>query len=370
MWLGAATLLAGLAGCTNRTASTSTSVAPPPTAVQNVKARATLDCKTGDHSEILKASVSLDGKKAIIYVRGDNSEKNVQVWDLANKKMLDSADNKNGVAAVAMSPLGLRAAYWSNAGQLQILQINGKGKGKGKGKVMNIPNGDSLAEWTNMYAPTGDERFLICGRKGVYVFDTLNYSLFQNYLVKGDKDTLLACSKPMDGAHVVVALASGPLQLVDYNVDEKGKTKGDGQFVFELKHDKQKPASALALSPDFGLTHAKDKKNEFVANGKLAAVEDNGQITVWDMQEKIVFMTIPIKDAKTTVPSLVFLPDGKTLVYPDEKNRIILHDVEKDTHRAVLEGHTHPVLALDVAPNGVLISGDKGGTLKVWDLPK
>jgi WD40 repeat protein len=81
-------------------------------------------------------------------------------------------------------------------------------------------------------------------------------------------------------------------------------------------------------------------------------------------------MSIPVKDARTVVPSLVFLADSKTLVFPESSNRIVLHDVEKDERVTVLEGHDKPVIALDVTPGGVLVSGDKGGTLKVWDLPK
>jgi WD40 repeat protein len=67
--------------------------------------------------------------------------------------------------------------------------------------------------------------------------------------------------------------------------------------------------------------------------------------------------------------SLVFLPDGKTLISASGDRLIRLWDPATGKERRRLEGHTAAVLSLVLAPDGKrLASGSADGTVRFWDL--
>jgi WD40 repeat protein len=69
------------------------------------------------------------------------------------------------------------------------------------------------------------------------------------------------------------------------------------------------------------------------------------------------------------VHSLVFLPDGKTLISASGDRLIRLWDRATRTERRRLAGHTDAVLSLALAPEGKrLASGGADHTVRFWNL--
>jgi WD40 repeat protein len=69
------------------------------------------------------------------------------------------------------------------------------------------------------------------------------------------------------------------------------------------------------------------------------------------------------------VSSLVFLPDGKTLISASGDRLIRLWEPATGKELRRLEGHTAAVLSLALAPDGKrLASGGADGTVRFWDL--
>jgi WD40 repeat protein len=70
-----------------------------------------------------------------------------------------------------------------------------------------------------------------------------------------------------------------------------------------------------------------------------------------------------------SVTSLVFLPDGKTLISASGDRLIRLWDPATGQERRRLEGHTAAVRSLALAPDGnQLASGGDDSTVRFWDL--
>jgi WD40 repeat protein len=69
------------------------------------------------------------------------------------------------------------------------------------------------------------------------------------------------------------------------------------------------------------------------------------------------------------VSSLVFLPDGRTLISASSDRLIRLWDPATGKERRRLGGHTNAVLSLALAPDGKrLASGSADCTVRFWDL--
>ena len=65
-----------------------------------------------------------------------------------------------------------------------------------------------------------------------------------------------------------------------------------------------------------------------------------------------------------------FSADGKLLAVRDG-NDLRLWDVTKRTTRALLKGHTRPIQALALSPDGKMaVTGSRDNTVKIRDIPK
>lgn len=67
-------------------------------------------------------------------------------------------------------------------------------------------------------------------------------------------------------------------------------------------------------------------------------------------------------------PSIVRFLDKDRLLYVHE-NVLVVQSIKDSLDRKVLYGHTKPVQALDVSPNGkTIVSSSEDGTLRLWDV--
>jgi WD40 repeat protein len=79
----------------------------------------------------------------------------------------------------------------------------------------------------------------------------------------------------------------------------------------------------------------------------------------------------PIRsDESSSVPALVFSPDGKTLASASCEHTVKLWDVKTRKEVAILAGHAGAVFSLAFSPDGkTLASASWDGTIKLWAVP-
>src|SRR5438552_11082267 len=69
--------------------------------------------------------------------------------------------------------------------------------------------------------------------------------------------------------------------------------------------------------------------------------------------------------------SIAFTPDGKQLVSGDRDGTIKVWDIDKGKELATFSGHDRAVWAIAISTDGkVLASGSEDKTVKLWDLEK
>jgi eukaryotic-like serine/threonine-protein kinase len=120
-----------------------------------------------------------------------------------------------------------------------------------------------------------------------------------------------------------------------------------GRYGFEYER------AALAFSPD--------------GNTLAAAAGGEPQILLWNIQKKTLSMTL--RGHSELITSLVFLPNGKTLVSGSYDNTIRLWSLASGQEIARLTNHTHRVSSLALSADGrILASAGWDKTIRIWDL--
>ena len=110
-------------------------------------------------------------------------------------------------------------------------------------------------------------------------------------------------------------------------------------------------------------------------DGMLVSGSRDKTIRLWDIQRTIKNeFTKTIKAHDHLVEQIAFSPNG--MIATSSRNTIYLWDPEKPTKNACVKilksffGHSRTISALAFAPDGILASGDEGGTICLWDLQK
>lgn len=88
----------------------------------------------------------------------------------------------------------------------------------------------------------------------------------------------------------------------------------------------------------------------------------DGTIKLWDFASKAMIKTL--KGHLSAVTALSVLPNGKLASMSDD--HIMIWDIQNGTRLHLLEDSADST-ALEVLPNGILVSGCKNGRIKFWD---
>ncbi len=105
----------------------------------------------------------------------------------------------------------------------------------------------------------------------------------------------------------------------------------------------------------------------FSPSGFMATAHNDQTVRVWDIttggQRAI------LRGHTAPVLAVVFSPDGTYVASGGQDNTIIVWDVNTRTATATLEGHTGAVTALAFSPDGSLLaSASEDGSVRLWDM--
>ncbi|PSB24622.1 hypothetical protein [Stenomitos frigidus] len=129
------------------------------------------------------------------------------------------------------------------------------------------------------------------------------------------------------------------------------------QVVYGVQeHDRLEGHSSSVLSVSFS------------PDGKtLATGSDDNTVKLWDVQAGRELQTL--KGHSSSVYSVSFSPDGKTLATGSVDNTVKLWDVQAGREVQTLKGHSSSVWSVSFSPDGkTLATGSADNTVKLWDV--
>jgi WD40 repeat protein len=286
----------------------------------------------------------LDGGKAFVSLleRKGNGPRGrewvVKVWDLAaNKEALDIGLDWAALDA-APSPDGALIAVSRYADRSVVLFDRRTGK---ESRRLARPDDKIWATAPVRFSPKGD----VALTSSASLVVGWQFGAGDRAFVLEEGDEIVTDFRFFpDGKHVAVGGNKGTIRIWDVVEKRAIRTIRTANGLGALK---------LAVSND-GM--------------KLAAYHHS--ITVWDVGSGDVLHVLPEKYG--FVGDLLFLPEGETLVYPNDRDHTItLFDLKRMAPRRRFKGHTDDVWCLALSPDGrTLLSASSDETVRLWAVPQ
>jgi DNA-binding beta-propeller fold protein YncE len=303
---------------------------------KTIAAKASIKCQIEGGATAVSASA--DGK--LVIVQGYGNKGNVQIWDVQKQQRLHAFDNQSGsVLPVAIAPDGKTAAY-SEYGSIVVVDV-------GSGKVLRAlgppPNQPFGFNRGLQFSPDGE--LVVVASESLLVGWDWNTGAHR-FAWKADDKEVTGLSRFFDGGKKIASGGkTGTVKIWEIP---------SGKLLQTLSGEHKEQVLSVAVTE----------------NGKtLASAEIFGTIKVWDTTAGKVTKVFPQQEVPIRVEHMLFLPDGKTLLYEDRNHNIVLHDVQGDAQRGLLQGHTKTVWSLALTQSGsTLVSGSEDDTIKIWDL--
>ena len=163
-----------------------------------------------------------------------------------------------------------------------------------------------------------------------------------------------------------VTLSSDGTKLVTANIDDTFRLwhldETDQEPI--IIDDTRQRVLALALSPDGGiLASSKTPHHNSISQTPV----ENFRLQVWDTTTQKMLFNLPGDTEQ--IHTLVFSPDGRTLISSDIEGTTQLWDVDTGTSRSIIKGNEDRVRALELSPDGkYFATGYSDGNAQLWDI--
>ncbi len=266
---------------------------------------------------------------------------NIGIWFYDTRTHQEIAlltDHEGEVANIIFSPEGRFFASGSEDGTIMLWNKN-----SGTQTILTIPMG--LSPYINMaFSPDG-KTIAIGNSKTISIWDTITgeqkSSVTSNLIDSNNFIKFLP-----DGETIVCVNWGGLISLWNMSTGKLEKSIADIDHTASV----------------WGTTLSPDGKRIAVGSGDI-----DGNIYIIDLNTSDLMLKL--SGHSDEVDSLIFSPDGKTLVsasYVDETIR--LWDTNTGEHKRTLTGHTGYILGLAFSPDGKTIaSGSGDGTIRLWN---
>jgi RNA polymerase sigma factor (sigma-70 family) len=301
--------------------------------------RASFTFAAGPHSRVWSLAFSGDGGRLLAAGMDQNRGK-VILWDVARRKTIVEAGQKETVRCATLSRNGQTIGIACTDGTLAILDAR-------TGKIVHDlgEKGPGLARFTATFSPDGQ---FLAGADGKKVRLWKVASGRASVELDTQEDGICCVAFSPDGRR----LASVNLGLV---VGRKAQVclwdLSTASRLFTFRSGSTEFLSA-AFSPD----------------GKTLAVGSwSGQVHTWDAQTGKEKPTYSSLDGWFT--AVAFSPDGKTLAGGSSSGRVVLWDTASGKDRSALGGHNGGLSNLAISADGkAAATAGADGTARLWDL--
>jgi len=340
-------------------------------------------------------------------------DKHAKVWDTKTLELICDTGDQNRLYTVALFPGGERMLFggfnearawdvdqnrWADYFQAPGGGWNVALSSSSEHVAITTDNGVSIMDpWTaamkvfltggartQAVAWSPDETLLATGHQdgAIKLWQTPEH-LDPMRMVEHSNSTTTEIAFSDDGRLVVLAGYDVDPRVIDTatgsTISElKGHTgrvysadiSGDGARAFTASHDGSVRAWRTdgggsrviteRLAPVWCVTHSD-------THGIVAAGTDSGEVYAWESESgDLLHHSKPHADA---VYSLVFTPDGRSLVSGSLDHTIHVLDTATWTARLNLAGHEQAVFVLAAGPDSrILASGSSDATVRLWDL--
>ena len=303
----------------------------------NIQTGALLATLSDHKGTIMSLVFSPDGRK----LASGSSDKTVKLWDVDTRQVTRTLPVQPlWVTGVAFSPDGKTLA--SSTGNWDEWQT------AGEVKLWNVANGEALATFQGHANAIGSVKFSLDGNliaapgwdKTVRFWDAK--TLEPRDILKLDSGAIQVSFLP-DGHSLAVSEFSGRVSL--WNLEKMVRLA-----TFE-GHDKN--AHEVTHSPDGSL---------------IASAGLDGLVKLWPTSGGAEIRQFPAAGPWTL--GVAYLPDGRhILTSRGPNNSFQMLDVETGQEVRRFAGHTKPVTALAISPDGKqAISGSQDLTVRIWDI--
>jgi WD40 repeat protein len=286
-------------------------------------------------ADIADAAFSPDGR-LVAGAGGGKNDRVVHVWDVSTGAPVFTLEHQGPVNTVAFSPSGQliasgsddgTARLWSVATGQQVWSVSHDGTGARGDDVIHVS-----------FSPDGTRLLTVGGNRFARVFDVLQHT------------ELFALNNV---ALVNAARFSHNGRLI--------ATAGASEFLRTWNAQTGAPVSVLDLT-------GRVADLAFSPNDSLVATAGSNDTVgrIWNLEKESAVATITAH--RSGVESVVFTPDGQSLVTTGRDHRVLLSGVAAGIQQASLSGHTGPVEGAEVSRDGSLIATwSEDGTARVWN---
>lgn len=286
-------------------------------------------------SDIADAAFSPDGT-LVAGAGGGKSDRVVHVWDVRTGAEVFALEHQGPVNTVAFSPSGQliasgsddgTARLWSAATGLQVASFSHQ-PGIRRDDVIHVS-----------FSPDGTRLLTVGGNRFARVFDVQSH---EEVFALNNVALVNAARFSHDGRLIATAGAIEAVRLWN------AKT---GALVSVL--DLTGRVADLAFSPNDTL---------------LATAGSNDTVgRIWNLAKESAVATITLH--RSGIESVVFTPDGQSLVTTGRDGKAAVSGVAAGFPQALLAGHTRPVEGAEVSHDGHLVATwSEDGTARVWDV--